>query len=118
MDLWSMITGNDLTDDWKGFEVRASRLPREHHEAWGQVIAHMLPFGNLSGRNLTPLFDGILGLLEESAADGRTVREALGDDIAGFCAAVAGGEGARNFQDRWRDQLNKTVAKRLEAMGA
>ncbi|CAM5705043.1 hypothetical protein SALBM311S_07467 [Streptomyces alboniger] len=36
-----------------------------------------------------------LALLEETAAEGQSVHEVLGDDIRGFCAALAGGEGAR-----------------------
>jgi DNA-binding ferritin-like protein (Dps family) len=60
-----------------------------------------------------PILDGVLGLLEETAADGQDVREVLGDDIPGFCAAVAGGEGARSYRDRWREQLNSNVARKL-----
>jgi DNA-binding PadR family transcriptional regulator len=66
-----------------------------------------------TGRNLMPILDGVLGLLEETAADGQDVREVLGDDIPGFCAAVAGGEGARSYRDRWREQLNSNVARKL-----
>ena len=113
MDVWDKITGNDLTREWREFEARASRLPREFRDAWGEVIAHLFPYGNFSGRNLTPIVDGVLGLLEASAAEGQSVRDALGDDIPGFAAAVAGGEGAQTYRDRWRVQLNKTVAKKL-----
>jgi DNA-binding ferritin-like protein (Dps family) len=64
-----------------------------------------------------PILDGALGLLEETAADGRSSREVLGDDIEGFCAALAGGEGARNYRDRWREQLNRNVARKLGQLG-
>lgn len=40
-----------------------------------------------------PLLDGVLGLLEETAADGQGIHEVLGDDVEGFCTALAGGEG-------------------------
>ncbi len=36
-----------------------------------------------------PILDGVLGLLEETAADGQRVEEVLGDDIQGFCLALA-----------------------------
>ncbi|MEU2794379.1 hypothetical protein [Streptomyces sp. NPDC007100] len=36
---------------------------------------------------------------------------------AGFCAALAGEEGARNHRDRWREQLNRNVAKKLSRLG-
>lgn len=117
MNVWDKITGNDLSRDWKRFDARASTLPRPYYEAWGQVMVHLLPFGDLTGRRLTPILEGVLGLLEESAADGQQVRDALGDDIPGFCAAVAGGSGAQNYRDRWREQLNASVAKKLGSAG-
>ena len=64
-----------------------------------------------------PILDGTLGLLEETAADGQDVHEVLGEDIEGFCAALAGGEGARSYRDRWREQLNRNVARKLGRRG-
>lgn len=63
------------------------------------------------------ILDGVLGLLEETAADGQSVHEVLGDDIDGFCTALTGGEGARSHRDRWREQLNRNVAKKLGRLG-
>jgi DNA-binding ferritin-like protein (Dps family) len=64
-----------------------------------------------------PIFDGVLGLLEETAADGQSIHEVLGDDIPGFCTALADGEEARTYRDRWRRQLNRRVAKKLGQLG-
>ncbi|MFL6115379.1 MAG: DUF1048 domain-containing protein, partial [Catenulispora sp.] len=50
-------------------------------------------------------------------ADGQGIEEVLGDDIPGFSAALAGGQGARTYRDRWREQLNRNVAKRLARLG-
>ncbi|WP_061299491.1 DUF1048 domain-containing protein [Herbidospora cretacea] len=117
MNLWDAMTGNDLNREWQAFEGRAKALPADYQAAWGQIIAHLFPYGDFTGRNLMPILDGALGLLEETAADGRGVDEVLGDDIAGFCAALAGGEGAETFRDRWRRQLNRNVARKLGRLG-
>ena len=117
MNLWERMTGSDLTRDWKAFEARAEALPDDYRAAWGQIIAHLFPYGDFTGRNLMPILDGALGLLEETAADGQSVDDVLGDDIAGFCAALAGGEGARSYRDRWREQLNRNVARKLARLG-
>jgi DNA-binding ferritin-like protein (Dps family) len=61
--------------------------------------------------------DNALGLLEEAAPDGQSIHEVLGDDIKGVCAALAGGEGARSYRDRWREQLNRNVARKLGRLG-
>ncbi|MEV5321801.1 DUF1048 domain-containing protein [Streptomyces sp. NPDC052687] len=117
MNFWEKVTGSDLTREWKTFEARAEALPDDHRAAWGQITAHLLPYGDFTGRNLTPILDSALGLLEVSAADGQSAHEVLGDDIPGFCTALAGGAGARTYRDRWREQLNRNVARKLSRLG-
>jgi DNA-binding ferritin-like protein (Dps family) len=117
MNFWETITGSDLTREWKALEARAQALPADYQAAWEQVKVHLFPYGGFTGRNLIPIFDGALELLEETAADGQGIHEVLGDDIKGFCAALAGGEGARNYRDRWREQLNRNVARKLGQLG-
>ncbi|MFI8008375.1 DUF1048 domain-containing protein [Streptomyces sp. NPDC086010] len=117
MNFWEKVTGSDLTREWKTFEARAEALPHDYQEAWGQIIAHLFPYGDFTGRSLMPIIDSALGLLEIAAADGQGVHEVLGEDIQGFCAALAGGAGARTYRDRWREQLNRNVARKLSRLG-
>ena len=113
MTFWERITGSDMTRELRSFKMRARQLPGDYQTAWEEIKANLWPRSDFSGRNLIPILDGVLGLLEETAAEGQSVQEALGDDLKGFCSAVAGEEGATTFRDRWREQLNKNVAKRL-----
>ncbi|MEV4760487.1 DUF1048 domain-containing protein [Micromonospora sp. NPDC049559] len=117
MSFWETMTGSDLTREWKQFEARAAALPPDYRAAWGQIVVHLFPYGSFTGRNLTPIADGALGLLEETASDGQSIHEVLGDDIEGFCAALAGGQEARTYRDRWREQLNRNVARKLGQLG-
>ncbi|WP_030450033.1 DUF1048 domain-containing protein [Actinocatenispora sera] len=117
MNFWEKVTGSAISREWKGFEARAAELPADYQAGWRQVRSGLTTYADFSGRNLTPILDGALGLLEESAAEGQSVGEVLGDDVAGFCAALAGGAGARNYRDRWRDQLNRNIARKLGQMG-
>ncbi|EDY49662.1 DUF1048 domain-containing protein [Streptomyces clavuligerus] len=117
MTFWETITGSDLTREWKGFQARADALPDDHRAAWEQINAHLFPHADFTGRSLMPILDGVLGLLEETAADGRSAHEVLGDDLPGFCSALVGGEGARSHRDRWREQLNRNVARKLGRLG-
>ncbi|MCP9994714.1 DUF1048 domain-containing protein [Streptomyces werraensis] len=48
---------------------------------------------------------------------GQSAREVLGEDIPGFCRALAGEEGTRTYRDRWREQLNNNVARKLNRLG-
>lgn len=113
MNFWKRITGSDMTRQMKGFESRAGKLPTDYQAAWMEISANLWPHSNFSGRNLMPILDGVLGLLEETAAEGQSVQEVLGDDVKGFCSALIGAEGATSFRDRWRRQLNDTVSRKL-----
>ncbi|WP_379131031.1 DUF1048 domain-containing protein [Paenibacillus sp. sgz500958] len=113
MNFWEKITGSDMTKEFKLFESRAHKLPADYQAAWEQIKANLWQNSDFTGRNLMPIFDGVLGLLEETAADGQSVQEALGDDIKGFCSALAGEEGAKTYRDKWREQLNTNIAKKL-----
>ncbi|MEU7748679.1 DUF1048 domain-containing protein [Nonomuraea sp. NPDC049158] len=117
MNFWETMTGSDLTREWKAFEVRAGVLPADYRAAWEEIKGHLSLYADFTGRNLMPILDSALGLLEETAADGQSIHDVLGDDIAGFCAALAGGERARGYRDRWREQLNRNVARKLGRLG-
>jgi len=117
MSFWETITGSDLTSQWKAMEARSQALPPDYRAAWEQIKAGLFPHGDFSGRSLMPLLDNALGLLEEASADGLSVDEVMGDDIPGFCSALAGGAGARTYRDRWREQLNRNVARKLGRLG-
>ena len=113
MNFWEKITGSDITKEFKTFESRAKKLPADYQGAWEKIKTNLWPYSDLTGRNLMPILDGVLGLLEETAADGQSVQEALGEDIKGFCLALIGEEGANSFRDKWRKQLNNNIAKKL-----
>ncbi|OXM16243.1 DUF1048 domain-containing protein [Paenibacillus herberti] len=113
MNFWERITGSDMNKEMKAFELRAQKLPADYQAAWEQINTNLWPHSDFTGRNLMPILDGVLGLLEETAADGQSVQEVLGDDIKGFCSALAGEEGAKSYRDKWREQLNHNIAKKL-----
>ena len=113
MNIWEKITGSNMTKELKAFNSRAKRLPADYQEAWEKINLNLWPHSDFTGRNLMQIIDGVLGLLEEAAADGQSVQEVLGDDIKGFCSALAGEEGAKSYRDKWREQLNNNIAKKL-----
>ena len=113
MKFWEKITGSDMTKEFKAFESRAKKLPADYQAAWEEIKANLWSHSDFTGRNLMPILDGVLGLLEDTAADGQSVEEVLGDDIKGFCCALAGEDGVTSFRDKWRAQLNKNIAKKL-----
>ncbi|BBN98065.1 DUF1048 domain-containing protein [Sporolactobacillus terrae] len=113
MNFWEKVTGSDMTKEMKAFEARANKLPDDYQVAWEQIKANLWSHSDFTGRNLMPILDGVLGFLEETSADGQNIQAVLDDDIKGFCSALTGEEGAKSFRDKWRKQLNDTIAKKL-----
>lgn len=113
MKFWDEVTGNDMEKEMKSFEARAQKLPADYQAAWEEIKVNIWPHSDFTGRNLMPILDDVLGLLEETAADGQSAGEVLGDDIKGFCSALVGKEGAKSYRDKWREQLNHNIAKKL-----
>ncbi len=116
MNFLEKITGSDMTKEMKGFEARAKILPYEYQTVWEEIKSNLWIHGDFTGRNLVPIFDSALELLEVASSDGQSVEEVLGDDIKGFCRALVGDEGAKTYRDKWRDQLNKNVARKLRGL--
>lgn len=113
MNFWEKITGSDMTKELRAFDLRVKKLPEDYQAAWEKINTNLWSHSDFTGRNLMPILDGVLGLLEETAADGQSVGEVLGDDIKGFCLALVGEEGAKSYRDKWREQLNNNIAKKL-----
>ncbi|WP_315111637.1 DUF1048 domain-containing protein [Clostridium intestinale] len=113
MNFWDKITGNDMTKEMKAFEARVKKLPNDYQEVWEKINENLWEYSDFTGRNLMPILDGVLGMLEEAAAEGQSVEEVLGEDIKGFCSALVGEEGAKSFRNKWRKQLNNNIAKKL-----
>ena len=113
MKFWEKVTGSDMTKEMKIFELRAKKLPADYQAAWEEINANIWAYSDFTGRNLMPILDGVLGLFEEAAAEGQNVQEVLGDDIEGFCSMLDSEEGAKSFRDKWREQPNNNIAKKL-----
>lgn len=113
MNFVEKITGSDMTKDLKTFKLRAKKLPVDYQEVWEEINANLWLYSDFTGRNLIPILDSVLSLLEEAVSDGQSVQSVLGDDIKGFCSALVGEAGAKSFRDKWREQLNNNIAKKL-----
>ncbi|MEG0295933.1 MAG: DUF1048 domain-containing protein [Clostridium sp.] len=113
MKFWDKITGNDITRDFKNFQSRVGKLPTDYQKAWEQIQNNLWQHSDFTGRNLIPILESALTMLEETSANGQKVEDVLGDDINGFCLELVGEEKENNYRDKWRKQLNKTIEKKL-----
>lgn len=114
MNFIEKITGNDITKNFQSFELRAKTLPSDYQEAWEIIKNHLWAHSDFTGRNLIPILDGVLEMLEEATLESQPIQNVLGDDIKGFCLQLAGEEGAKSLRDKWREQLNNNITRKLK----
>ena len=117
MNVWERVTGSDLTREYTAFEARAARLPADHRAAWAKVKVHLYSYGSFTERNLMRSSTRCWGCWRRPRPMARTCATCWVTTSRGFCAAVAGGEGATGYRNRWRQQLNRNVAHRLGGGG-
>jgi DNA-binding ferritin-like protein (Dps family) len=109
MNILNKIIGNiDEKRKWKAMEERAKFLPSEYRKAYNAIKKYMWSSGSLTDWNDNlRIFGGILDLFEEGAANGKSVTELTGEDVAGFCDELV--KDSKTWRDKYRTKLNATI---------
>lgn len=113
MKFWDKMVGNDITNAVKEYDKRAKELSPAYQKAWGQVETQLWTHSDFTGRNLLPIMDGVIGMLEEADAGGLPIDAVFEADLSDFVDSIAGDEGTADFQEKWRRQLNNNIKKKL-----
>lgn len=88
-------------------EKRAKVLPAEYVKAYNSIKHYLW---NTSGiLTIEPLVS-LVDLLEEAAADGRSIVDITGPDVAAFADDLVKDE--KSWKDQQREKLNKNFTKR------
>jgi DNA-binding ferritin-like protein (Dps family) len=95
--------------EYKKTEARAKALPKEYSTAYKEIKSYI--FSTAGIYHITPLV-ALVDLLEEAAADGKSVIEVTGQDVAAFADELVRGE--KTYQDGKRDKLNSSMADKLK----
>lgn len=98
-------------EEWKAMEARANALPRDFRLVYGQMTSYLWKFATGDGMDIVAILKGVLELFETSAAQGESVLDVTGQDVAAFCDERL--RGTTSYLDKWRASLNRDVAKKL-----
>lgn len=115
MNFWDKITGADMTRELKAMEARSRKLSADYIRAWEVIKANLwlCDSSDITGRASMAILNNALCLLEETAAAGQSIEEVFGGDIKSFCAALTDVNEASSYRDKWREQLNNSITKKL-----
>jgi len=108
-DFYTRITGDKKK--WKKMEARANALPNDYQIVYGEIKNYMWNLWRFSADNDMgdfTILDDLLGLFEQGAANGKSVLEVTGEDVAAFCDELF------NATESWRNKLNSDVMRKLK----
>ncbi len=97
--------------EWKAMEARANALPRDYRIVYGEMKSYLWRFTTGDGMDIVALLKEVLGLLETGVAEGKSVLDVTGKDVAAFCDERL--RGTVSYLDTWRASLNRDVATKL-----
>ncbi|MGY0692353.1 DUF1048 domain-containing protein [Virgibacillus sp. FSP13] len=96
--------------EWKAMEARAKALPSEYRNAYNAIQKYMWTAGGPTDwKDISRIFNGILDLFEEGAAEGKKVTDLMGEDVAAFCDELV--KDSKTWRDKYRQKLNDTIGR-------
>ncbi len=96
--------------EWNALEARAKALPGDYQVVYNEIKSYMWNLWRFSaGNDLGDLatLEDLLGLFEEGAANGKSVLEVTGEDVAAFCDELF------HATESFRSKLNRDIMKKL-----
>ncbi|MBI0579690.1 DUF1048 domain-containing protein [Neobacillus cucumis] len=112
MNFFEKIIGSlDDKREWRAMEARAKALPSEYRNAYKAMQKYMWTAGGgpTDWKDSSRIFNGILDLFEEGAAEGKKVTDLTGEDVAAFCDELVKDE--QTWKDKYRKKLNDNISR-------
>lgn len=95
---------------------RVHVLPEEYRYVFQKIQDHMWQFAAGSGYDMIEVQYGLIDLFEEGAANGKSVLEITGEDVAAFVDELL--KNTRTYTEDWRIKLNREIRNKIGGNGA
>lgn len=106
-----LIIGDlDEKRDWQRFTKRVNALPKDYKYTFKKILHYFYNFGY----NLEMLTD-LLELFEVSAAEGKLIRDVVGNDVAYFCDELIHANASDTVSPR--ERLNQEIQEHFHREG-
>ena len=90
---------------------RVKDLPKDYQYVFKKIQKHMWQFTAGSGYDMMDVQYGLIDLFEEGAANGKSVLEVTGEDVAAFVDELL--KNARTYTEDWKNQLNSEIKNKI-----
>ena len=97
--------------EYKQKMARVDALPKDYQYVFKKIQGHMWMFAAGAGYDMMKIHYDLIELFESGAADGKSVLEITGEDVAAFCEELL--RSACTYTENWREELNRDILKKL-----
>lgn len=99
---------------WKQYRARAQRLPEPYRAAVAAVERYLMHVGPADGDSAATMFEDLVDLFEQSAADGTPLRDVLGEDPVEFTETFLRNYSGGGWLGRERTRLTRAIDRAAE----
>jgi DNA-binding ferritin-like protein (Dps family) len=101
--------------EWYAYKRRVKALPAPYAEAVEGIQRYVFHFGAINGAGAMSLFDDVINLFEQAAADGTPVRAIVGEDPVEFVdALIRNYDNEDGYVAREKNRLRAAMDKAVE----
>lgn len=97
--------------EYKQQMARVESLPEDYQYVFKEIQTHMWQFVSGAGYDMMEVQYGLIDLFEEGAAEGKSVLEVTGEDVAEFVDELL--KNTRTYTEDWRNRLNRKIKNRI-----
>ena len=97
--------------EYKQQMVRVNALPKDYQYAFKEIQSHMWQFVSGAGYDMMEVQYGLIDLFEEGVAEGKSVLEVTGEDVAGFVDELL--KNTKTYTEDWRNKLNQKIKNKI-----
>lgn len=90
---------------WRRYKARVRQLPPNYRTAVEAIERYLMHFGSMDGDNAASLFEDVVDLFEQAAADETPIRDIVGDDPVEFVDALVRNYSKGGYVERERERL-------------
>ncbi|WP_410622949.1 DUF1048 domain-containing protein [Amycolatopsis sp. cmx-8-4] len=96
---------------WRAYKARTRQLPANYRAAVEALERYLMFFGGADGDTAASMFEDLIDLFEQAAADGTPIREIVGADPVDFVDAFIQNYTKGGWVTRERERLTNGIER-------
>lgn len=104
------VIGLEEKEIWRIMTARVEKLPADYQQDFKVLKKYLFTVGPSDWASQKFIFENLIDLLEELAAEKRLVTDVAGKDVAAFLDdLIASGDSGKSWEHKYRERLNRKI---------